>query len=142
MPNFRLLGSIIKKKYPKVADPLKRTMFRTSEAWQSFQQSTDGQNLSPKKIAISLQKFIWYYFVLVATDSNFWYFDYLYSYLGRIIHLKENPFFTTLVKIIIFIFAEKVSSKFYKVHSRASILARLPYQKNILKICWHAFKGK
>ena len=23
MPNFRLLGSIIKKKYPKVADPLK-----------------------------------------------------------------------------------------------------------------------
>ena len=27
MPNFRLLGSIIKKKYPKVADPLKRIRY-------------------------------------------------------------------------------------------------------------------
>ena len=26
MPNFRLLGSIVKKKYPKVADPLKRLL--------------------------------------------------------------------------------------------------------------------
>ena len=26
MPNFRLLGSIIKKKYPKVADPLKASI--------------------------------------------------------------------------------------------------------------------
>ena len=28
MPNFRLLGSIIKKKYPKVADPLNAVEYK------------------------------------------------------------------------------------------------------------------
>ena len=42
MPNFRLLGSIIKKKYPKVVDPLKGTY---PILWKLFYSWTDSNRI-------------------------------------------------------------------------------------------------
>ena len=45
MQNFRLLGSIIKKKYPKVADPLKECTVWAKNCLRTWQQKHSGKHV-------------------------------------------------------------------------------------------------